>query len=128
MKLPGYWNGSAGGVSCAASGSSAEEFDRGRGFSSHDSEGDVMATATQSAHTKELDPKQRSSTSRHFEDALRQKIVGQEEAAEALVELYQVFCAGLRSPGAPVANCHFPAPTGPRNTPIAAPPTQFPHP
>ena len=30
-----------------------------------------MATATQSAHSKELD--QRSSTSRHFEDALRQK-------------------------------------------------------
>jgi len=58
-----------------------------------------MATATQSAHSKELDPKQRSSTSRHFEDARRQKIVGQDEAVEALVELFQVFCAGLRSPG-----------------------------
>src|SRR5260370_40773 len=118
MKLPGYWNGSAGGVSCAASGSSAEEFDRGRGFSSHDSEGDVMATATQSAHTKELDPKQRSSTSRHFEDALRQKIVGQEEAVEALVELYQVFCAGLRSPGRPVGNLLFLGPTGSGKTRI----------
>ena len=57
-----------------------------------------MATATQSAHIKELDPRQRSSTSRHFEDALRQKIVGQDEAVQALVDLYQVFCAGLHLP------------------------------
>ena len=68
----------------------------------HGSEGEVIATATQSAHKKELDPKQRSSTSRHFEDALWEKIVGQNEAAQALVELHQVFCAGLRSPGRPV--------------------------
>jgi ATP-dependent Clp protease ATP-binding subunit ClpA len=66
-----------------------------------------MATATQSAHRKELDTRQRSSTSRHFEDALREKIVGQDEAVQALVELYQVFCAGLRSPGRPVGNLLF---------------------
>ena len=66
-----------------------------------------MATATQSAHSKELDPKQRSSTSRHFEDARRQKIVGQDEAVEALVELFQVFCAALRSPGRPSGTCCF---------------------
>jgi ATP-dependent Clp protease ATP-binding subunit ClpB len=77
-----------------------------------------MATATQSAHSKELDPKQRSSTSRHFEDALRQKIVGQDEAVEALVELYQVFCAGLRSPGRPVGNLLFLGPTGSGKTRI----------
>jgi ATP-dependent Clp protease ATP-binding subunit ClpA len=85
---------------------------------SHDSEGDVMATATQSAHRKELDPRQRSSTSRHFEDALRQKIVGQEEAVQALVELYQVFCAGLHSPGRPVGNLLFLGPTGSGKTRI----------
>jgi ATP-dependent Clp protease ATP-binding subunit ClpB len=77
-----------------------------------------MATATQSAHSKELDPKQRSSTSRHFEDALRQKIVGQDEAVQALVELYQVFCAGLRSPGRPVGNLLFLGPTGSGKTRI----------
>jgi len=77
-----------------------------------------MATATQSAHNKELDPKQRSSTSRHFEDALRQKIVGQDEAVEALVELYQVFCAGLRSPGRPVGNLLLLGPTGSGKTRI----------
>ncbi len=71
-----------------------------------------MATLTQWAHNKELDTRQRSSTSRNFEDALRQKIVGQDEAVQALVELYQVFCAGLRSPGRPVGNLLFLGPTG----------------
>jgi ATP-dependent Clp protease ATP-binding subunit ClpB len=84
----------------------------------HDSEGDVMATATQWAHWKELDTRQRSSASRHFEDALRQKIVGQDEAVQALVELHQVFCAGLRSPGRPVGNLLFLGPTGSGKTRI----------
>ena len=77
-----------------------------------------MATATQWAHNKELDTRMRSSTSRHFEDALRQKIVGQDEAVQALVELYQVFCAGLRSPGRPVGNLLFLGPTGSGKTRI----------
>src|SRR5258708_904201 len=77
-----------------------------------------MATATQWAHNKELDTRQRSSTSRHFEDALRQKIVGQDDAVQALVELYQVFCAGLRSPGRPVGNLLFLGPTGSGKTGI----------
>jgi ATP-dependent Clp protease ATP-binding subunit ClpB len=85
---------------------------------SHDSKGDVMATATQSTYKKELDPRQRSSTSRHFEEALRQKIVGQDEAVRALVELYQVFCAGLHSPGRPVGNLLFLGPTGSGKTRI----------
>jgi ATP-dependent Clp protease ATP-binding subunit ClpB len=71
-----------------------------------------MATATQSAHGKELDPQKRSSTSRHFEEELRQRVVGQNEAVQALVDLYQVFCAGLHSPGRPVGNLLFLGPTG----------------
>jgi ATP-dependent Clp protease ATP-binding subunit ClpB len=84
----------------------------------HDGEGEVMATATQSAHREELDPRLRSSTSRHFEEALRRKIVGQEQAVEALVDLYQVFCAGLHSPGRPVGNLLFLGPTGSGKTRI----------
>jgi ATP-dependent Clp protease ATP-binding subunit ClpA len=38
--------------------------------------------------------------------------VGQDEAVQALVELYQVFCAGLRAPGRPVGNLLFLGPTG----------------
>ena len=87
-----------------------------------------MVTATQSAHEKELssrlrkaadqrhsgalDAKKRSSTACHFEEALRAKVVGQEEAVQALVDLYQVFCAGLHSPGRPVGNLLFLGPTG----------------
>src|SRR6266478_4647885 len=103
MRLPGYRNGSAGGIFCAPSVSLADEFGSCTGFSSHDSEGDVMATATQWAHKKQLDTRMWSSTSRHFEDALRQNIVGQKDetalvlaaksgdahAFEILIERYQ---------------------------------------
>jgi ATP-dependent Clp protease ATP-binding subunit ClpB len=71
-----------------------------------------MATATQTAHRKQLDAKKRSSTACHFEEALREKIVGQEEPVQAFVDLYQVFCAGLHSPGRPVGNLLFLGPTG----------------
>src|SRR5271157_1698190 len=118
MKLPGYRNGSAGGVSCAPSASSPEKFWQLYRFSSYDREGEVMATATQSALIQELDTKKRSSASRHFEDALRQKIVGQDEAVQALGELYQVFCAGLHPPGRPVGNLLFLGPTGSGTTRI----------
>jgi ATP-dependent Clp protease ATP-binding subunit ClpA len=47
-----------------------------------------------------------------FEESLRSKIVRQEEAVQALVDLYQVFCAGLNSPGRPVGNLLFLGPTG----------------
>src|SRR5690348_13008224 len=59
-----------------------------------------------------LDPTQRSRESRDFETALRRKIVGQDEAVQAVVDLYQVFCAGLNSPGRPVGNLLFLGPTG----------------
>jgi ATP-dependent Clp protease ATP-binding subunit ClpB len=112
MKLPGYRNCSAGGVFYVPSPSSAEESDSGTCFSIQDSEGVVMATATQSAHNKELDPQKRSSASRHFEEELRQRVVGQSEAVQALVDLYQVFCADLHSAGRPVGNLLFLGPTG----------------
>src|ERR1700741_4066154 len=78
----------------------------------------LMRTAAKLVQKKELDPRLRSSTSRHFEDALREKIVGQNEAVQALVELHQVFCAGLRSPGRPVGNLLFLGPTGSGKTRI----------
>jgi len=77
-----------------------------------------MATATQSALIEQLDTKKRSTVSRHFEVALRQKIVGQDEAVQALVGLYQVFCAGLHTPGRPVGNLLFLGPTGSGKTRI----------
>jgi ATP-dependent Clp protease ATP-binding subunit ClpA len=59
-----------------------------------------------------LDPTIRSTDSVEFEAALRAKIVGQDEGVQALVDLYQVFCAGLNSPNRPVGNLLFLGPTG----------------
>jgi len=60
----------------------------------------------------QLDPNLRSVESRDFEAGLRRKIVGQDEAVQAVVDLYQVFRAGLNSPGRPVGNLLFLGPTG----------------
>jgi len=61
---------------------------------------------------QQLDPCIRSDDTSAFDQALRAKIVGQKEGVQALVDLYQVFCAGLNSPGRPVGNLLFLGPTG----------------
>ncbi|HET7207270.1 MAG TPA: AAA family ATPase, partial [Terriglobales bacterium] len=65
-----------------------------------------------------LDPNLRSNTTIEFQTALRSKIVGQAEGVQALVDLYQVFCAGLNSPGRPVGNILLLGPTGSGKTRI----------
>ena len=67
---------------------------------------------------QQLNPSIRSNDTRDFEGAIRSKIVGQDEGVEALVDLYQVFCAGLNSPGRPVGNLLFLGPTGSGKTRI----------
>jgi len=59
-----------------------------------------------------LDPTRRSSDAREFENALRRRIVGQDQAVEKVVEIYQMFLAGLNPPGRPVGNLLFLGPTG----------------
>lgn len=70
------------------------------------------------AARQQLNPSIRSSETRDFNQALKAKIVGQEEGVQALVDLYQVFCAGLNSPGRPVGNLLFLGPTGSGKTRI----------
>ncbi len=65
-----------------------------------------------------LDPSKRSTDTMDFQAALRSKIVGQEEGVRALVDLYQVFRAGLNSPGRPVGNLLLLGPTGSGKTRI----------
>jgi ATP-dependent Clp protease ATP-binding subunit ClpB len=93
-----------------------------------------MVTAIQSAHKRKpgagwvkpvdhrlagvLDTEKRSSTACEFERALREKVVGQEQAVQALVDLYQMFCAGLQSPSRPIGNLLFLGPTGSGKTRI----------
>jgi ATP-dependent Clp protease ATP-binding subunit ClpB len=59
-----------------------------------------------------LDPNRRSSDAREFDAALRRKIVGQDQAVDKVVEIYQMFLAGLNPPGRPVGNLLFLGPTG----------------
>src|SRR5438309_5437414 len=65
-----------------------------------------------------LDSTLRSSGAMEFEEALREKIVSQEEALQAMVNLYQVFSAGLNPPGRPVGSLLFLGPTGSGKTRI----------
>jgi ATP-dependent Clp protease ATP-binding subunit ClpB len=73
---------------------------------------EFMPTAAKLGQNEQLDPQMKSSRSSHFEKDLRQRIVGQNEAVQALVDLYEVFCAGLHSAGHPVGNLLFLGPTG----------------
>src|SRR5947199_5549468 len=59
-----------------------------------------------------LDPNRRSNDATEFETALRRKIVGQDQALDKVVEIYQMFLAGLNPPGRPMGNLLFLSPTG----------------
>jgi ATP-dependent Clp protease ATP-binding subunit ClpB len=59
-----------------------------------------------------LDPTRRSHDAAEFENALRRKIAGQDQAVEKVAEIYQMFMAGLNPPGRPVGNLLFLGPTG----------------
>ncbi len=61
---------------------------------------------------KVLDPTQNSSEVRDFEARLSERVVGQERAVRRLARIYQVFLAGLATPGRPLANLLFLGPTG----------------
>lgn len=68
---------------------------------------------------KKLDPTKRSVDATEFEQALLRKIVGQPAAIEKVVEIYQMFLAGLNPPGRPVGNLLFLGPTGSGKTRVA---------
>ena len=65
-----------------------------------------------------LDPTVQGEESRKFESRLREKIVGQDEAVQAVVDLYRVFRAGLEAPSRPIGNLLFLGPTGTGKTRI----------
>jgi ATP-dependent Clp protease ATP-binding subunit ClpB len=77
--------------------------------------GQVLGAQAQAVR---LDPTVQGEESRKLESRLREKIVGQDEAVQALVDLYRVFRAGLQSPGRPVGNLLFLGPTGTGKTRI----------
>ena len=62
--------------------------------------------------TSRLDPTRQGKEAFEFANTLQREIVGQDQAVENMVEIYQTFLAGLNAPGRPVANLLFLGPTG----------------
>jgi len=61
---------------------------------------------------KQLDPTLTGVEAVKLEDDLRKRIVGQDEAIDQIVNIYQTFLAGMSSPGRPIGNFLFLGPTG----------------
>lgn len=59
-----------------------------------------------------LDPEMRSSEVLDFERRLLGKIVGQDRAVRRIVNMYQIYMAGMNMPGRPIGNLLFLGPTG----------------
>ena len=66
-----------------------------------------------------LDPTRRSNEATAFEQMLRRNVVGQDQAISAVLEIYQMYRAGLNAPGRPVGNLLFLGPTGSGKTRVA---------
>jgi len=61
---------------------------------------------------KQLDPTLTGNAAIKLESDLRRRIVGQGEAIEQIVNIYQTYLAGMSSPGRPIGNFLFLGPTG----------------
>src|SRR5947209_18312550 len=61
---------------------------------------------------KRLNPAQTGRDAQKLEDDLRQRIVGQDEAVQQVVQVYQTDLIGMTSPGRPIGSLLFLGPTG----------------
>jgi ATP-dependent Clp protease ATP-binding subunit ClpA len=61
---------------------------------------------------RKLDPSQTGHEAEKLNNDLHKRIVGQEEAVDQIVNIYQTFLAGMTSPGRPIGNFLFLGPTG----------------
>ena len=61
---------------------------------------------------KRLDPGQSGGEADKLNANLRKRIVGQDEAIDQVVNIYQTFLAGMNAPGRPIGNFLFLGPTG----------------
>src|SRR6478672_18719 len=61
---------------------------------------------------KQLDPTQTGFEAEKLFADLHKRIIGQDEAIDQIVNIYQMYLAGMASPGRPVGNFLFLGPTG----------------
>src|SRR2546426_6394295 len=59
-----------------------------------------------------LDPTLQSPEAQDFENALRQRVVGQDRAVRRLARVFEVYKSGLAAPGRPIVNLLLLGPTG----------------
>ena len=73
-----------------------------------------MVTAVKKSSTKRtrLDPSLTGREAASLERQLRKIVVGQDEAIQQIVHVYQTYLAGMNPPGRPVGNFLFLGPTG----------------
>ena len=62
--------------------------------------------------SKKLDPLQSGNEAARLHHDLLTRIVGQNEAVDQIVSVYQTYLAGMNSPGRPIGNLLFLGPTG----------------
>src|SRR5690349_12787976 len=62
--------------------------------------------------TKRLDPGQCGNEAEKLNTNLHRRIVGQDDAIDQIVNIYQTFLAGMNGPGRPIGNFLFLGPTG----------------
>ena len=62
--------------------------------------------------SRKLDPSQTGNEAERLHGDLRKLVVGQEEAVNQIVNIYQTFRSGMTSPGRPIGNFLFLGPTG----------------
>src|SRR3954463_75006 len=65
-----------------------------------------------------LDPTKTGREAEVFENNLRRFIVGQDEAIQQIVNIYQMYLTGMSAPGRPIGNFLFLGPTGTGKTRI----------
>ncbi len=61
---------------------------------------------------KQLDPSRTGRNAESLDKSLHNLIVGQDEAIDQIVNIYQMYSTGLTSPGRPIGNFLFLGPTG----------------
>jgi len=61
---------------------------------------------------RKLDPSQTGNEAEKLHGDLKRLVVGQEDAVEQIVNIYQTYLAGMTSPGRPIGNLLFLGPTG----------------
>ena len=61
---------------------------------------------------KKLNPSLTGHEAEKLHGDLRKRVVGQEDAVDQIVSIYQTYLAGMTSPGRPIGNFLFLGPTG----------------